>query len=67
VAHAAEGFVFISGSGVNVDSDAGEWAGKRFGRYSEAIWERGYPVELDGILLSKKCQPSVAHRDLGRG
>jgi hypothetical protein len=47
---ATEALVLISGSSIDIDTDAGEGSGKRFSGYPNAIWKFGNLIEFDRIL-----------------
>lgn len=50
VADSPQLFIFISGSGIDVDAHSGEGTGKRLGGYPEAIREFCDGVELGRVL-----------------
>ena len=50
MAQAAEALVLISGSSIDVDTDAGEGPGKGLCGHTNAIWKFGDLIKFCGIL-----------------
>lgn len=60
MAYTAQCIVFISGAGINVDTNAGEMAGECFGCDADTIWEGRYLVKLNRILKQILDQSGIA-------
>ena len=41
MAHTSQALVFVTGSGINVNSDTSEGTRKGFGSDADSIWQRG--------------------------
>jgi len=52
MAHATEALVLISGSSIDIDTDAGERPGKGFSSHTNAIWKFGDLIKFCKILES---------------
>lgn len=50
MAHATEALVLISGSSIDIDTDAGEGPGKGLRGHTDAIWKFGDLIKFCGIL-----------------
>src|ERR1700739_635526 len=66
MAHATEALVLISGSRIDIDTDAGEGPGKGLSGHTNAIWKFGDLIKFCGILR-KHEQISTRKRQKGGG
>ena len=62
MADAAEALVLISGSSIDIDTDAREGSGERFSGHPNAIGKFGDLIEFDRILKTMSWPPSVLER-----
>ena len=57
MAQATEALVLISGSSIDIDTDAGEGPGKGLCGHTNAIWKFGDLIKFCGVLVSmSRCR-----------
>ena len=63
MAQATEALVLISGSSIDIDTNAGEGSGKGFSGHTNAIWKFGDLIKFCGILESmSRCRHGSVKR-----
>ena len=59
MAHAAEVFIFVARTSIEVDADASKRAGEGFSGYSKAIGKFCDLVEFDGVLQFRESEGTM--------